>query len=70
MKNRLVFLFMKNSYGIVKYLFWLYFSFVIGYHLYRDYVPKIMGFIFWLLCGVYLGYMLAVKSKAYNNDEK
>jgi hypothetical protein len=70
MKNKLIPLFMKNSHNIIQYLFWLYFLFVIGYHLYSDYIPKVMGFIFWLLCGIYLGYMLGIKSRTYNNNEK
>jgi len=70
MRNKAVSLFMKNSQNIVKYLFWVYFLFILGYHyLISEHIPRIMEFVFWLLIGVYLGYLLAIRSKAYNNDK-
>jgi hypothetical protein len=65
MKNKLVYLILKNIQTIIKYLFWFYFIVIIGFHLYNDYVPKAMGFFFWFLLGIYLGFLLAIESIAY-----
>lgn len=70
MKNKIASLFLKHSYNIVKYLFWFYFLLILGYHyLISENIPRVMEFIFWFLSGVYIGFILSNKSKAYNENK-
>jgi len=63
MKNKFIHVIVKRSNNIVKYVFWSYFLFVIGYYyLYNDAIPVLMVYLFWFLLGIRLGYLLAVKA--------
>ena len=68
MKNNIIPFLFKKSYSIVNYVFWLYFLFIIGYYiLYCEVVPDSLGYFFWLLLGIRLGYLIAMKTIDYNN---
>lgn len=68
MKNKFLLLLLKRSNTIVKYIFWSYFLFMIGYYyLFNDVIPALMAYIFWLLLGIHLGYLLSIKAIRYGN---
>jgi Sec-independent protein secretion pathway component TatC len=68
MKNKFLLLLLKRSNTIVKYVFWSYLIFIIGYYyLFNEVIPALMGYIFWLFLGIHLGYLLSIKAMSYNN---
>jgi hypothetical protein len=70
MRNRHVLYLLKISNNIVKYAFWLYFLFIIGYYyLYDDVIPIFLGYLFWLLLGIRLGYLIANKAIRYRSKD-
>ena len=68
MKDRFIHYLLKRSNSIVKYTFWCYFLFIIGYYiLYNDVIPESLGYLFWLLLGIRLGYLIAIEAVDYIN---
>jgi len=68
MKDRFIRYLLNRSNSIVKCSFWCYFFFIIGYYgLYNDVIPVKLGYIFWLLLGIRLGYLIAIEAVGHIN---
>lgn len=62
MKDRFLQILSKRINAITLYVFYAYFLIIIGYvSLVSDEIPAPMGYLFWLLLGIRLGYLLANK---------
>jgi hypothetical protein len=69
MKNKLNQFFLKKSNSITLYIFWFYFLVIMVYYsLYSKDIPIIMGYLFWLLLGIRLGFLYAIKFISTNNN--
>jgi hypothetical protein len=68
MKDRFYRIFVGRINAITLYVFCAYFLIIIGYvFLVSDNIPAPMGYFFWLLLGIRLGYFLANKVGKLNN---
>ena len=72
MKEKLFFWLCDYSQRIITYIFWIYFLFIIlyGFFLENDNIPLIMSYLFWLLFGIYTGFLLAIKVVNYMQSKR
>ena len=68
MKDRFPQILSKRINAITLYVFLAYYLFIMGYVSFvSDDIPAPMGYFFWLLLGIRLGYLLANKVGQLNN---
>jgi len=62
---------LHNLDNITKYVFWSYFYIIIAYYSFiNNEIPVPMGYLFWFLLGIRLGYLIAIEAVGYINKRE
>lgn len=67
MKNKLFLILINKSEKIIKFTFWIYFAFILGYYfIYDEIIPVFLAYLFWFLFGIQIGYLIAKNIMHFN----